>query len=136
MKPNGRNIPVTNYNRLEYIHLLADFKLNKQIKRQCAAFRQGLDSVVPLLWLKLFNHRELQIIIGGDMQEMDINDLKNHTAYGGDFTAEHPTILIFWKIVESFTDTQKKQLLKFVTSCSRPPLLGFKVRFYPNNVAI
>lgn len=126
LKPNGRNIPVTNYNRLEYIHLLADFKLNKQIKRQCAAFRQGLNSVVPLLWLKLFNHRELQIIIGGDMQEMDINDLKNHTAYGGDFTAEHPTILIFWKIVESFTDAQKKQLLKFVTSCSRPPLLGFK----------
>lgn len=83
LKPNGQNIPVTNYNRLEYIHLLADYKLNKQIKRQCTAFRQGLDSVVPLLWLKLFSHRELQIIIGGDMQEMDINDLKNHTAYGG-----------------------------------------------------
>lgn len=46
----------------------------------------------------------------------------------GEFTTEHPTIIIFWKIVESFTDTQKKQLLKFVTSCSRPPLLGFKVR--------
>ncbi|GLV39004.1 uncharacterized protein CBL_06003 [Carabus blaptoides fortunei] len=126
LKQNGRNIPVNNYNRLEYIHLLADFKLNKQIKRQCAAFRQGLDSVVPLLWLKLFSHYELQIIIGGDTQEMDITDLKNHTAYGGEFTTEHPTIIIFWKIVESFTDTQKKQLLKFVTSCSRPPLLGFK----------
>lgn len=28
--------------------------------------------------------------------------------------------------MESFTSTQKRQLLKFVTSCSRPPLLGFK----------
>jgi hypothetical protein len=29
--------------------------------------------------------------------------------------------------VENFTDHQRSQLLKFVTSCSRPPLLGFKV---------
>lgn len=83
LKPNGRDIPVTNYNRLEYIHKLADLKLNQQIKKQCSAFRQGLDTVVPLLWLKLFDHHELQIIIGGDTQEMDVDDLKAHTVYGG-----------------------------------------------------
>lgn len=83
MKPNGRNIPVTNDNRLEYIQRLADLKLNRQIRKQCAAFREGLDSVVPLLWLRLFNHNELQVIIGGDMQEMDLVDLQNHTVYGG-----------------------------------------------------
>lgn len=83
LKPNGNNIAVTNYNRLEYIHLLADYKLNKQIKKQCQAFREGIDSVVPLLWLKLFNYNELLILIGGDTQELDLNDLRNHTAYGG-----------------------------------------------------
>lgn len=126
LKPNGANIPVTNYNRLEYIHRLADLKLNTQIKKQCAAFRHGIHSVVPLQWLRLFNHNELQIIIAGDFQEMDIEDLRLHTAYGGEFTDEHPIIVSFWKILRSFTDTQKKMLLKFVTSCSRPPLLGFK----------
>lgn len=127
LKPNGSNIPVTNYNRLEYIHLLADYKLNKQIKKQCIAFREGIDSVVPLLWLKLFNYNELLILIGGDTQEIDVADLRNHTAYGGEFEPEHPTILLFWSILESFTDNQRKQFLKFVTSCSRAPLLGFKV---------
>lgn len=83
LKPNGSNIPVTNYNRLEYIHRLADLKLNVQIKRQCIAFREGIDSVVPLLWLKLFNHNELQVIIGGDTSEMDIKDLRANTAYAG-----------------------------------------------------
>lgn len=83
LKYNGSNIPVTNHNRLEYIHKLANLKLNTQIRRQCAAFRNGIDGVVPLLWLKLFNHLELQVIIGGDMQEMDINDFKAHTNYGG-----------------------------------------------------
>ena len=29
-----------------------------------------------------------------------------------------------------FSEEDKKRLLKFVTSCSRPPLLGFKVRMY------
>ncbi len=39
MKPGGSTIPVTNENRIEYIHLVADFKLNRQIKAQCNAFR-------------------------------------------------------------------------------------------------
>lgn len=31
LKPNGTNITVTNQNRIEYIHLMADYKLNKQV---------------------------------------------------------------------------------------------------------
>ena len=39
LKADGDNIPVTAENRIEYIHLVADFKLNKQIRAQCNAFR-------------------------------------------------------------------------------------------------
>jgi ubiquitin-protein ligase E3 C len=42
MKPGGANIAVNNENRIEYIHLVADFKLNRQIRSQCAAFRYVL----------------------------------------------------------------------------------------------
>eukprot|EP00092_Neocalanus_flemingeri_P105405 GFUD01135111.1.p1 GENE.GFUD01135111.1~~GFUD01135111.1.p1 ORF type:complete len:117 (+),score=29.48 GFUD01135111.1:55-405(+) len=38
----------------------------------------------------------------------------------------HPTITAFWQVVTGFDEEQKRSLLKFVTSCSRPPLLGFK----------
>lgn len=31
LKPNGSNIPVTAQNRIEYIHLMADYRLNKQV---------------------------------------------------------------------------------------------------------
>ena len=41
----------------------------------------------------------------------------------------HPTITAFWQVVSGFDEEQKRSLLKFVTSCSRPPLLGFKVIF-------
>lgn len=45
----------------------------------------------------------------------------------GEFSSDHPTIILFWKILHKFTSDQRRKLLKFVTSCSRPPLLGFKV---------
>ncbi|TTG32351.1 Ubiquitin-protein ligase E3C [Bagarius yarrelli] len=42
LKPGGKDIPVTTANRIAYIHLVADYRLNKQIRAHCLAFRQGL----------------------------------------------------------------------------------------------
>lgn len=47
--------------------------------------------------------------------------------YVGGFSEEQECIQNFWTVVSAFSDHQRRQLLKFVTSCSRPPLLGFKV---------
>ncbi|XP_045527740.1 ubiquitin-protein ligase E3C [Pieris brassicae] len=126
LKPGGANIAVTAENRIEYIHLVADFKLNRQIRAQCNAFKRGLMSVINSEWLRMFSCRELQLLISGAEVPIDLHDLKQHTQYGGGFSETHPTIQHFWKVVERFTDDQRRQLLKFVTSCSRPPLLGFK----------
>jgi ubiquitin-protein ligase E3 C len=126
LKPNGSQIMVTAENRLEYIQLMADYKLNKQIKSQCLAFRSGLANVLPLEWLYMFSSKELQILISGAEIPIDIDDLMTHTRYNGDYSIEHKTIKLFWKVLRKFDDTKKRQLLKFVTSCSRPPLLGFK----------
>ncbi|GBP11040.1 Ubiquitin-protein ligase E3C [Eumeta japonica] len=126
LKPGGANIPVTAENRIEYIHLVADYKLNRQIRSQCVAFKRGFNSIVSPIWLKMFSCRELQLLISGAEVPIDIDDLRNNTHYGGGLTAEHPTVQCFWRVMSQFTDTQRRQLLKFVTSCSRPPLLGFK----------
>ncbi|XP_063548482.1 ubiquitin-protein ligase E3C [Cydia strobilella] len=126
LKPGGSNIPVTSENRIEYIHLVADYKLNRQIRSQCNAFKRGLTSVVNAEWLRMFSCRELQLLISGAEVPIDLDDLRKHTQYAGGFSATHPTVQWFWKVVENFEDAQRRQLLKFVTSCSRPPLLGFK----------
>ncbi|KAF1788492.1 HECT domain [Phytophthora cactorum] len=39
--PGGGNVPVTNRNKTRYIHLVANYYLNTQIREQCAAFRWG-----------------------------------------------------------------------------------------------
>jgi ubiquitin-protein ligase E3 C len=74
----------------------------------------------------MFNQQEVQVLIGGANTPIDIADLQQHTNYGGLYDANHPTIVSFWKVVESFDQEQRKSFLRFVTSCSRPPLLGFR----------
>ncbi|KAJ3156126.1 hypothetical protein HDU86_004094 [Geranomyces michiganensis] len=126
--PNGRNIPVTKENRISYIYLMANYKLNTQIQRQCQAFFSGLVDLIAPEWLQMFNQQELQILLGGDVSApVSVADLKAHTVYGGGFTPQHPTIVMFWEILETeFTDAELSDLVKFVTSCARPPLLGFR----------
>lgn len=129
LKPNGTNIQVNTSNLIEYISLMADYKLNQQIRQQCAAFRKGLANVITVEWLYMFSNKEFQVLISGAEIPVDIDDLRKHTKYGGDFEADHPTIKLFWEVLTEFDDLERRKLLKFVTSCSRPPLLGFKVQF-------
>ena len=83
-------------------------------------------NVIDLDWIRMFSPKELQELIAGTPHAIDLADLKANTRYGGGYDADHPVIKCFWKVVHEFTDNQRKNLLKFVTSCSRPPLLGFK----------
>ncbi|XP_074222743.1 ubiquitin-protein ligase E3C isoform X4 [Camelus bactrianus] len=130
LKLGGKDIPVTSANRIAYIHLVADYRLNRQIRQHCLAFRQGLANVVSLEWLRMFDQQEIQVLISGAQVPISLEDLKSFTNYSGGYSADHPVIRVFWRVVEGFTDAEKRKLLKFVTSCSRPPLLGFK-ELYP-----
>ncbi|KAG7254435.1 hypothetical protein CRUP_013657 [Coryphaenoides rupestris] len=122
----AQDVPVTTANRIAYIHLVADYRLNKQIRPHCLAFRQGLANVVNLEWLRMFDQAGIQVLISGAHVPICLDDLKKFTNYSGGYTATHPVIQSFWEVVEGFTDEEKRKLLRFVTSCSRPPLLGFK----------
>jgi ubiquitin-protein ligase E3 C len=124
--PNGSCVTVTNVNRLQYVYLVAHHKLNVQIQKQCAAFFRGLSDLIAPHWLRLFNVHELQSLIGGASVSLDMDDLQVHCSYAGDFHEEHPSIRMFWHVVLSFEEQDKRALVRFVTSCSRPPLLGFK----------
>lgn len=122
----GASIPVTNKNRTQYIHLVADWRLNGAIERQCAAFLRGIRLIVPPAWLATFSAPELQVIISGAARGIDVGDLEHHASYGAGFYSVHGTIGMFWKVVAEFSDRDKAALLKFVTSCERPPPAGFK----------
>lgn len=39
---------------------------------------------------------------------------------------EHPVILEFWRALATFSPQEQADFLRFITSCPRPPLLGFR----------
>ncbi|GAB0131688.1 E3 ubiquitin-protein ligase [Epichloe bromicola] len=128
--PQGDSVPVTNDNRLLYISYAARHRLVIQPKLQTSAFLTGLRSIIRPSWLSMFNQSELQRLVGGDSSEIDIDDLRRNTVYSGlyavgDDNLEHPTIVLFWKVMAGFTDSQRRDVLKYVSSTPRAPLLGF-----------
>ncbi|KPV73246.1 uncharacterized protein RHOBADRAFT_38436 [Rhodotorula graminis WP1] len=124
--PRGSEIAVTNENRLQYIVLVSNYRLNVQIAPQCRAFFSGLSEMVNPRWLRLFSQSELAVLVGGTEDPIDIDDLRAHTVYSGWSADENtPTIRAFWDVVSSFGKEDRAKLVRFVTACERPPLLGF-----------
>lgn len=125
--PGGKDIPVTSSNTSLFVHRVAEFKLNTQLKEPTAAFLRGLYALIPRQWIEMFNDRELQELIGGaeDGAALNMDDLKAHTHYSAGYSANHPVIESFWEALASLSPSQQANFLRFVTSCPRPPLLGF-----------
>ncbi|KAK5652764.1 hypothetical protein OQA88_9617 [Cercophora sp. LCS_1] len=128
--PNGENIAVTNENRPLYISYVARHRLIVQAHSQTRAFLRGLGMIIEPAWLSMFNQNELQRLVGGDNSEIDVEDLRRNTEYSGvysigDDNEEHPTIKLFWKVMHELDDEARRDVLKYVTSTPRAPLLGF-----------
>lgn len=126
LKPGGSTIPVTKTNKVEYVHLVADYRLNKQMRTQCAAFMRGLCQIIDLDWLRMFDPRELQILISGAQTQIDIDDWMRNTVYGNGYSDDSEVIATFWRVARDLDEAHKRKLLRFATSCSNPPLLGFR----------
>ncbi len=130
LMPSGANTPVTNENRVLYISLVARHRLHTQPLPQTRAFLRGLWDIISPSWLSMFNQIELQTLVGGDLSEIDVDDLRRNTEYSGvyvigDDGLEHPTIQLFWQVMKEFNDLDRRKVLKYVTSTPRAPLLGF-----------
>ncbi|XP_078436583.1 ubiquitin-protein ligase 7 [Wolffia australiana] len=124
--PGGKDIPVTNENKLPYIYAIADYKLNLQIRHFANAFFRGLTDLISPSWLRIFTAKEFNQLLSGGTHEIDVEDLRSNTKYTGGYTEDSRTIKLFWEVVRDFSSHERSLLLKFITSCSRGPLLGFK----------
>ncbi|KDP27971.1 hypothetical protein JCGZ_19051 [Jatropha curcas] len=124
--PGGRNLRVTNENVITFIHLVSNHRLNFQIRQQSSHFLRGFQQLIQKDWIDMFNEHELQLLISGSLESLDVEDLRLHTNYAGGYHSEHYVIEMFWEVLKGFSLENQKKFLKFVTGCSRGPLLGFK----------
>ncbi|XP_050087020.1 E3 ubiquitin-protein ligase Nedd-4 isoform X2 [Anopheles aquasalis] len=131
LKPGGAELEVLNDNKDEYIRLVIDWRFEARVKDQMQAFLEGVNSLVPLTLLKIFDENELELLMCG-IQSIDVNDWKKNTMYKGDYYANHAVVLWFWRAVLSFNNEMRARLLQFVTGTSRVPMNGFKELYGSN----
>nr|XP_043633953.1 E3 ubiquitin-protein ligase UPL6 isoform X2 [Erigeron canadensis] len=124
--PGGKDIRVVNSNVIQFIHLVANHRLNTQIRQQSSYFLRGFQQLIQKDWIDMFNEHELQLLISGSVDNFDVDDLRSNTNYAGGYHREHYVIDMFWEILKNFSLENQHKFLKFVTGCSRGPLLGFK----------
>ena len=125
--PGGAALDVDKQGCLRYIHLLANYKLNVAARAETQAFLRGFRRLVPGAWAQLFSAPELQLLISGDgKRALDLEDLQRHVNYSGGYHPSQPYVQAFWRVLAGLTPAEQADFLRFVTSCSRQPLLGFR----------
>lgn len=122
--PGGSKLNVTSKNRHRYINAVAKHYLYDRLKRQSRAFFMGLYQVIQPDLLSIFCAPELQVVISGSNKGISIDDLKRNTRYGGGYSSIDRNISRFWLVFEELSVADRGHLIKFVTSCERPPSLG------------
>ncbi|KAI0983462.1 hypothetical protein GJ496_002586 [Pomphorhynchus laevis] len=120
---NGRNILVTNNNKLLYIQLVCREKMIGSIRQQTFAFLEGFYSIIPKRLISIFNEQELELLISG-LPDIDIEDLKANTEYHK-YRQNAVQIQWFWRALRSFEKDDLARFIQFVTGTSRVPLGGF-----------
>lgn len=121
---NGRNIPVTQENKEEYIQRVVEHRLVGSVKEQLDNFLKGFHDIIPADLISIFNEQELELLISG-LPEIDVDDWKNNSEYHN-YSASSPQIQWFWRAVRSFDKEERAKLLQFVTGTSKVPLNGFR----------
>ncbi|KAI9281585.1 hypothetical protein BY458DRAFT_499033 [Sporodiniella umbellata] len=121
--PNGENVVVTEENREQFVSLYAEFLLNTSVERQFGAFKRGFYHVCGGNALSLFLPEEIELLVRGSDEPLEISDLKSQTEYVG-FDENEETIVNFWSIMKAMDPQMQRRLLMFVTGSDRIPATG------------
>jgi len=122
---NGTKISVTKENRMEYVSRFVDYHLSAAVDMQFQAFKHGFLSVCGGNALSLFRAEELDLMLQGSADPIDIEQLRRITVYDG-FSADETTIVNFWAYVKTLSATTQRKLLDFATASERLPSTGFQ----------
>jgi len=93
LRPGGRNIPVTEKNKKDYIDRVIKWRVERGIKEQTNMLIRGFNEVVDLRLVSVFDAKELELVICGTA-DIDLNDWRKNTEYRGGQMSLHHLFLV------------------------------------------
>ncbi len=126
--PSGENRPVTNANRGEFVDLYVKYLLDTAVARQYEPFKRGFFTVCAGNALSLFRPEEIELLIRGSDEPLDVATLRAVAVYDGwakGVRAEdEPVVTWFWNTFANADSKGQRKLLSFITSSDRIPAMG------------
>ncbi|KAL2840256.1 hypothetical protein BJX68DRAFT_189208 [Aspergillus pseudodeflectus] len=125
--PGGENKSVTNANRREFVDLYVHYHLDTAVTRQFEPFRRGFFSVCGGNALSLFRPEEIELLVRGSDEALDVKSLRAVATYlnwGTPKPESEPVVQWFWQFFERTTPDAQRKLISFITSSDRIPAMG------------
>ncbi|KAI0884744.1 uncharacterized protein GGS22DRAFT_164258 [Annulohypoxylon maeteangense] len=126
--PGGETKMVTNANRREYVDLYVRYLLDTSVSRQFEPFKRGFFTVCAGNALTLFRPEEIELLVRGSDEALDITSLRGVAVYTGwpknVNPRREPIVQWFWDTFERASPADQRRLLSFITSSDRIPAMG------------
>lgn len=126
---NGENIMVTKANRQDYVRRVMTYFLDTSVRRQFEPFKQGFYNVVGGNALTLFRPEEIELLLRGSPEPIDVDALMSVTKYQnwgpkGYDSSTDTVVKWFWQYFRNLSPQEQRKLLMFVTGSDRIPATG------------
>ena len=124
----GSKRPVTNANRREFVDMYVHYLLDQSVARQYEPFKRGFFTVCGGNALSLFRPEEIELLIRGSDEPLDVKSLRAVASYDG-WPKEIPPqdqlpIIWFWDFFERLSPIDQRKMLGFITGSDRIPAMG------------
>ncbi|KAK2942777.1 putative E3 ubiquitin-protein ligase UPL1 [Blattamonas nauphoetae] len=124
---NGREIAVTEANKLDFVHLLCSHRLWNRVKRCLFAMRKGVRDVLGKRSLGFLTAGELSYFLSGE-QEIEVEELVESIRVSGKKSKEENKKVLGWTALylRSAKNDLLKNFVRFITGSSNVHPTGFK----------
>ncbi|KAJ5121899.1 hypothetical protein N7448_003032 [Penicillium atrosanguineum] len=123
----GESRPVTNSNRREFVDLYVHYFLESSVTRQFEPFKRGFFTVCGGNALSLFRPEEIELLIRGSDETLDVNSLRAVATYDNWSSPRPeslPVVQWFWDFFEMSPPQAQRKILSFITGSDRIPAMG------------
>lgn len=69
----------------------------------------GFYSIIPKDLLKMFDNRELELLISG-LQSINIDDLRENTVYEG-YNARSRPVVLLWEVLQELDNSERAEFI-------------------------